>query len=76
MLHATAPHGNSHDGHTVGPMISDLEALTGVDTRRFHVDKGYRGRSRWHKFGVRIIGNRLLLLPDPPAHASGSLHGL
>jgi IS5 family transposase len=56
VLHAKALHGNPYDGHTLGPMISDLEALTGVETRRVHVDKGYRGHSHPHKFRVWISG--------------------
>src|SRR5207253_4572732 len=27
-------HGNPFDGHTLGPVITDLEKLTGVETRR------------------------------------------
>src|SRR5262249_11692114 len=33
VLHATALHGNPFDGHTLGPVITELEALTGVETR-------------------------------------------
>ena len=33
------------DGHTLGPVIAELEALTGVEIRRIHVDKGYRGHN-------------------------------
>ena len=44
MLYAKALHGNPFDVHTLGPVIAELEALTGVETRRIHVDKGYRGR--------------------------------
>ena len=39
MLHAKALHGNPFDGHTLGPVVSELEQLTGVETRRIHVDK-------------------------------------
>jgi transposase, IS5 family len=56
VLHAKALHGNPYDGHTLGPMISDMEALTGVEARRIHVDKGYRGHSHPHKFRVWISG--------------------
>jgi hypothetical protein len=34
------------DGHTLGPVVAELEALTGIETRRIHVDKGYRGGGR------------------------------
>jgi IS5 family transposase len=56
VLHAKALHGNPYDGHTLGPMIADLEELTGIETRRIHVDKGYRGHSHPHKFRVWISG--------------------
>jgi IS5 family transposase len=56
VLHAKALHGNPFDGHTLRPVIADLERLTGVETRRIHVDKGYRGHSHPHKFRVWISG--------------------
>ena len=56
VLHAKALHGNPFDGHTLGPMIADLEKLSGVETRRIHVDKGYRGHTHPHKFRVWISG--------------------
>ena len=31
VLHAKALHGNPYDGHTLGPVITDLEKLTGVN---------------------------------------------
>jgi hypothetical protein len=40
VLHAKALHGNPFDGHTLGPMITDMDRLTGVEARRIHVDKG------------------------------------
>jgi transposase, IS5 family len=56
VLHVQALHGNPYDGHTLGPVITELEALTGVGTRRIHVDKGYRGHNHPHKFRVWISG--------------------
>ena len=44
------------DGHTLGPVVAELEQLTGVETRRIHVDKGYRGHNHAHKFRVWITG--------------------
>jgi IS5 family transposase len=44
------------DGHTLGPVVTELETLTGVETRRIHVDKGYRGHNHQEKFRVWIIG--------------------
>ena len=52
VLHAKALHGNPFDGHTLGPVITELEQQTGVETRRIHVDKGYRGHNHKEKFGV------------------------
>ena len=56
ILHAKALHGNPYDGHTLGPIIADLERLTGVETRRIHVDKGYRGHNHPPRFRVWISG--------------------
>jgi len=56
VLHAKALHGNPYDGHTLGPVVAELESLTGVETRRIHVDKGYRGHNHKEKFRVWITG--------------------
>ena len=56
VLHAKALHGNPYDGHTLGSAVEELEKLTGVETRRIHVDKGYRGHNHPHKFRVWISG--------------------
>jgi IS5 family transposase len=40
------------DGHTLGPIVVGLEALTGIETGRIHVDKGHRGHTHPHKFRV------------------------
>ena len=56
MLHSKALHGNPFDGHTLGPVITELERQTGVTTRRIHVDKGYRGHNHPEKFRVWISG--------------------
>jgi transposase, IS5 family len=56
VLHAKALHGNPFDGHTLRPVVTELEQLTGVETRRIHVDKGYRGHNHRHKFRVWITG--------------------
>jgi IS5 family transposase len=56
VLHAKVLHGNPFDGHTLGPVIAELEKLTGVETRRIHTDKGYRGHNHPHKFRVWISG--------------------
>ena len=56
VLHTKALHGNPFDGHTLGPVITELERLTGVETRRIHIDKGYRGHNHKQKFRVWISG--------------------
>jgi len=40
----------------LGPVVAELEALTGIETRRIHVDKGYRGHNHAQKFRVWISG--------------------
>jgi IS5 family transposase len=56
VLHAKALHGNPFDGHTLGPMVADMETLTGIEARRIHVDKGYRGHNHPNRFRVWISG--------------------
>jgi len=56
VLHAKALHGNPYDGHTLKPVIAEMEKLTGVEVRRVHVDKGYRGHNYPNKFRVWISG--------------------
>jgi transposase, IS5 family len=56
VLRAKALHGNPYDGHTLGPVIADLEKLTGVAARRIHCDKGYRGHNYPDRFKVWISG--------------------
>ena len=56
VLHAKALHGNPYDGHTLGPVVAQMQKLTGVEVRRVHVDKGYRGHSYPNKFRVWISG--------------------
>ncbi len=56
VLHAKALHGNPFDGHTLRPMVVDMERLTGIEARRVHVDKGYRGHNHPNRFRVWISG--------------------
>lgn len=56
VLHARALHGNPYDGHTLGPAIADIERMTGIEVKRGHVDRGYRGHNHPHKFRIWITG--------------------
>src|SRR6185312_15737667 len=56
VLYAKALHGNPFDGHTLGPAIAEMTQFLGVEPRRIHVDKGYRGHNHPHKFRVWISG--------------------
>jgi transposase, IS5 family len=57
VLHAKALHSNPYDGHALGPIIADLEKLTGVAARRIHSDKGYRGHNYSRRFkGLDQVG--------------------
>ena len=52
MLDAKALHGNPFDGHTLRTAVAGVEDTTGVEVRRIHVDKGYRGHDYPNKFRV------------------------
>ncbi len=41
---------------TLGPAIADIERMTGVEVKRGHVDRGYRGHNHPHKFRIWITG--------------------
>jgi IS5 family transposase len=55
VLHAKALHGNPFDGHTLKGTVADVES-TGVEVRRIHVDRGYRGDDYPNCFRVFISG--------------------
>jgi IS5 family transposase len=40
VLLTKALHGNPFDRYTLGPVVAELETLTGVETRRIHVGQG------------------------------------
>jgi transposase, IS5 family len=76
VLHAKALHGNPYDGHTLGPLIADLEKLTAVPVRRIHGDKDHRSQNYPNRLKVWISGSsftaqrdmkRGLHRPDPEA---------
>lgn len=56
VLHVKALHGNPFDGHTLAGAIADTEKNTGVEIKRAHVDKGYRGHDYPNKYRVWISG--------------------
>jgi transposase, IS5 family len=56
VLHAKALHGNPFDGHTLCTAVAGVEHTTGVEVRRIHADKGYRGHNYPNKFRVWISG--------------------
>ena len=53
---STALHGNPFDGHTLDAAITDIEKNTGIEIKRAHVDKGYRGHNHPNKFRIWITG--------------------
>jgi transposase, IS5 family len=65
VTHAKALPGNPYDGHTLGTVIPDMEALVGNTVQRAFVDKGYRGHNAPpdYKFRVFIAGQRRRVTP-------------
>jgi len=45
ILHAKALPGSPYDGHTLGEVIKETEALIGREVERIYVDRGYRGHN-------------------------------
>ena len=58
VLHAKALPGNPYDGHTLGSVIRETEALTGRAVERAYVDKGYRGHAAPNPRRVFISGQK------------------
>lgn len=56
VLHARALHGNPFDGHTLNAAVADIQALSDVEVRRIHVDRGYRGNDYPNRFRVWVTG--------------------
>ena len=59
-IHAAALPGNPYDGHTLGQVIPDMEALIGNEIKRLLADAGYRGHNApdTHKFRVFTAGQK------------------
>ncbi len=58
VLHAKALPGNPYDGHTLGEVIEETQALTGREIERAYVDKGYRGHNAPRPLRVFISGQK------------------
>lgn len=54
ILHAAALPGRPYDGHTLAPVISGIEAITGVELKRIVADKGYRGGNAPKPYDMRV----------------------
>ena len=46
---------NPFEGYTLGPVVTDLERLTGRRPARVHVGKAYCGQTHQQKFRVWIL---------------------
>jgi len=58
VLHAKALPGNPYDGHTLGTVIEETQALTGREIERVYVDKGYRGHDAPKPLRVFLSGQK------------------
>src|SRR5437762_6329215 len=58
VLHAKALPGNPYDGHTLGSVLEETEALTGREIERAFADKGYRGHDANNPRRVFISGQK------------------
>ena len=58
VLHAKALPGNPHDGHTLGSVVEETQALTGREIERVYADKGYRGHDAPKPLRVFISGQK------------------
>lgn len=58
ILASRAMHGRPYDGHTSKQAIEDKENITGVETERVYVDKGYKGHDYDNDLIVYKSGQR------------------
>ncbi|MBS0358611.1 MAG: IS5 family transposase [Proteobacteria bacterium] len=61
VLHTAALHGKPYDGHTLNPVLDEMELQTGIAFVRAYVDKGYRGHKHPTKYRVFISGQKGVL---------------
>ena len=66
VTHAAALPGNPYDGHTLGTVIPQMQALIGNVLDRCITDAGYRGHNAPpdHKFKVYTTGQKRRLTPQ------------
>jgi transposase, IS5 family len=58
VLHAKALPGNPYDGHTLGAVLQETQALTGRQIERVFADKGYRGHDATNPRRVFLSGQK------------------
>lgn len=58
VLHACALHDRPFDGHTLIPVLNQMEEQTGISFDRAYVDKGYRGHKHPQKSRIFISGQK------------------
>lgn len=58
VLHAQALQGRPYDGHTLAPVLKDMQRQIGIENERTYVDKGYRGHRHPKKGRVFISGQK------------------
>jgi IS5 family transposase len=63
VLHAAALHGRPFDGHTLAPVLEQMQAQTGISFERAYVDKGYRGHRHPQKRRIFISGQKRGITP-------------
>jgi IS5 family transposase len=65
VTHVKALPGNPYDGHTLGTVIPEMEALVGNTIERILADKGYRGHNAppHYKFRVFTSGQKRRMTP-------------
>ena len=65
VTHVKALPGNPYDGHTLGTVIPEMEALVGNTIERILTDKGYRGHNAPpdYKFRVFTSGQKRRMTP-------------
>jgi IS5 family transposase len=58
VLHAQALPGRPFDGHTLKPVLENMESQIGIEFERAYVDKGYRGHRHPKKRSIFMSGQK------------------